>query len=72
MDRNAPEYVAFLLRLWKEKLDGTYCWRAVLQHAQTHEEQYFVDLETLLDFLRTQFSERKEDAIGRSKEPDDT
>lgn len=56
MDSNAQEYVAFLLRLWKEKLDGAHCWRAALQNVQTREERYFVDLAALVDYLRAEFS----------------
>ena len=57
METNTQEYVAFLLRMWKENLNGAYRWRAVLQDAQTREEQYFVDLEALVDHLRASFSE---------------
>ena len=56
MHTEARSYVAFLLRMWREDLDGEHCWRAVLQHAQTREEQVFSDVEALVDYLRAEFS----------------
>ena len=70
-DEHRPDYAAFLLRMWREDLNGLHLWRAVLQDAQTREERYFGDLEALLDFLQTQFSERREGAIANRIESDE-
>jgi hypothetical protein len=56
-DAHRADYAAFLLRMWREDRDGLHLWRAVLQDAQTREEQYFVDLAALVDYLRAEFSE---------------
>ncbi len=50
------DYVSFLLRLWREDLNGHSSWRAVLQNAQTNEEQYFADVSALLDTLADRFT----------------
>lgn len=55
-DRGDEGYVAYLLRMWRENLDGEHSWRAVLQNAQTREEQFFADVEALVDYLRAEFS----------------
>ena len=50
------DYVSFLLRLWREDLNGRSNWRSVLQNAQTHEEQYYADVSALLEMLAERFT----------------
>lgn len=46
---NSSTYQAYLLRLWRSRVDGN--WRASLQTVQTGERHMFADLESLLAFL---------------------
>jgi hypothetical protein len=48
----ARDYVAYLLRLWREKGGGTTQWRASLQDPHSGERVGFADLEELFDYLR--------------------
>ncbi len=69
-DANGNRYAAFLLRMWREDLNGRHVWRSILQDAQTREEHNFVDLEMLVSFLREQYSEGEGGAIGGRKASD--
>jgi len=51
-----PEYLAYLLRLWRE--ESAAHWRATLQNPHTGERRSFADLHTLLAFLEAQTGER--------------
>ena len=66
------DYASFLLRMWREDLNGDHCWRATLQDTQTREEHYFTDLQALVDFLRTQFSESTDPADTLGQKPGKT
>ena len=46
----AADYLAFLLRLWRE--DESTPWRAQVVDPRTGERQAFADLSKLFDFLR--------------------
>jgi hypothetical protein len=48
----ARDYVAYLLRLWREKGGKSTQWRASLQDPHTGENKGFVSLETLFAYLR--------------------
>jgi hypothetical protein len=50
----ARDYVAYLLRLWREKGGGTTQWRASLQHPHSGERVGFGSLEELFEFLQRQ------------------
>jgi len=61
MSRERPDYLSYLLRLWRAGGDGGSCgmeektvWRASLQSPQTGERIGFASLEELFDFLRRQ------------------
>jgi hypothetical protein len=57
MNKRRPEYLAYLLRLWRENdNEGAYdvetaAWRASLERPQTGERQGFASLADLLAFL---------------------
>ena len=46
------EYLAYLLRLWRE--GDELSWRATLKNAHTGETQGFADVSQLLQFLEEQ------------------
>ena len=47
-----PDYVSFMLRLWRVRERDADVWRASLQHPQTGERVDFPTLEELFAFLR--------------------
>jgi hypothetical protein len=48
----ARDYVAYLLRLWREKGGKSTQWRASLQEPNTGEKEGFVSLGALFAYLR--------------------
>jgi hypothetical protein len=50
----ARDYVAYLLRLWREKGEGTTQWRASLQDPHSSERVGFANLDELFEFLLRQ------------------
>jgi hypothetical protein len=52
MTDKQPDYLSYLLRLWRAKEKGR--WRASVERAGTHERRSFASLEALFDFLREQ------------------
>jgi hypothetical protein len=51
-----PDYMAFLLRLWRvDEADGVQ-WRASLEEASTGEQRGFADIDRLCAFLEEQCS----------------
>ena len=63
-----PDYLSYLLRLWRVNDDGTFhredgesehaggkgVWRASLESVRTGERRSFASLEELFEFLREQ------------------
>lgn len=49
------EYMAYLLRLWRDKRDGP--WRATLDNPSTGERTGFAHLRELVAFLEAQTGE---------------
>jgi hypothetical protein len=47
-------YRAFMLRLWQERSDGEWVWRASLEDPHSNARKGFPDLERLVVFLREQ------------------
>ncbi len=45
-------YRAYLLRLWQERSDGQWVWRASLEDPHSNVRKGFPDLERLTAFLR--------------------
>jgi hypothetical protein len=52
--REFPDYVSYLLRLWREKGGQTTWWRASLQDPHTGERIGFAHLDELVAFLQEQ------------------
>jgi hypothetical protein len=50
------EYMAFLLRLWREKRDGS--WRAALEEPTTAERTGFATLTELVAYLENRTGEK--------------
>lgn len=46
-------YLAYLLRMWVTRRDGSFGYRIVLLNPHTDEEHVFADLESLIRHLRT-------------------
>lgn len=49
------EYMAYLLRLWREKRDGS--WRAMLENPNNGERAGFATLSELVTFLESKTGE---------------
>ncbi|GJM42380.1 MAG: hypothetical protein DHS20C20_26620 [Ardenticatenaceae bacterium] len=49
------EYMAYLLRLWRENRDGS--WRALLENPNTKERLAFANLNELVEFLEKKTGE---------------
>lgn len=47
-----PDYVSFLLCLWREKDSASTRWRASLQDTMSNQRMGFASLEELFDYLR--------------------
>ena len=54
MNEKRPDYVAYMLRVWRMQRDGAVAWRVSLKSAQTRECRCFASLEDLFDYLRRQ------------------
>ena len=54
MTKDQPEYVSYLLRLWRGSGEETAVWRASLESPHTGERRGFASLDELFDFLRQQ------------------
>lgn len=55
MNPSTTNYQAYLLRLWRDGPSNH--WRAALQSTKASEMQLFADVQSLLDFLRSQTAE---------------
>lgn len=52
---NQPRvYVSYVLRLWSAQSGSGVQWYMMLEHIPSGERQGFADLESLMEFLRTQ------------------
>lgn len=60
------EYMAYLLRLWRENQDGP--WRALLENPNSEERIGFANLEDLIEFLENKTGEViEQNRLGRAK-----
>ena len=53
MEREKPDYLSYLLRLWCAYDGATPAWRAMLKSTRSCEEIGFASLEALFDYLRS-------------------
>jgi len=54
MTKQQPDYISYLLRLWRVSDEEEAVWRASLESPHTGERLAFACLEDLFDFLRQQ------------------
>ena len=54
MEKTQPDYVSYLMRLWRENADEKTVWRASLESSLGGEQRGFACLNDLFDFLRQQ------------------
>lgn len=54
MAEKRPDYLSYLLRMWRAQEEGREVWRASLQHVETGERASFRSLEELFAYLRQQ------------------
>jgi hypothetical protein len=59
-----PDYLSYLLRLWRVKENGDAAWRAALESAQTDQARGFESLEALFQFLREQTGVKPEEVVN--------
>lgn len=52
MTHEAPDYLSYLLRLWRAGSADQPHWRATLENPHTGERQVFADLASLFAFLQ--------------------
>jgi hypothetical protein len=68
MTNQAPDYMAFLLRLWRVDETDRVKWRASLEEPSTGERRGFADIDRLCTFLEEQCSgagDQANDSDGR-------
>jgi hypothetical protein len=70
MAKGQPDYLSYLLCLWRVSGDGASLgmgnraiWRASLESTRTGERRAFASLDELFDFLRDQTGEQAEGAV---------
>jgi hypothetical protein len=49
-----PDYLSYLVRLWRTSRGGKVVWRASVETPLTHERKSFADLASLFAFLQSQ------------------
>ncbi len=54
MDQEQPEYISYLLRMWRASNKGKVAWRASLENPHSGERLGFASLDKLFAFLRQQ------------------
>jgi hypothetical protein len=52
MERAQPEYLSYLVRLWRVGDGEEPAWRAALKSSRTGQQVGFGSLEALFDYLR--------------------
>jgi hypothetical protein len=52
MSNEQPDYLSYLLRLWREKGKGQAAWRASLERSRTAKRQVFPSLDDLFEHLQ--------------------
>ena len=49
-----PDYLSYLLRLWREETEGQTAWRASLERSRTAKRRVFANLDDLFKYLQRQ------------------
>jgi len=68
MSSDTDDYVAYLLRMWREDMNGERSWRAALRDALTLEERHFANVEALIGFLHEEYSHSSADPAARGQQ----
>jgi hypothetical protein len=65
MGQEQPEYLSYLLRLWRVSGEGEAVWRASLESPHTGERHGFAGLTDLFTFLKQEASRaaQRQDAL---------
>jgi hypothetical protein len=66
--QDQPDYLSYLLRLWRVTLAGQVAWRASLECPHTGDRLGFADLHSLWSFLQSQMRLQEENAQAQSEE----
>src|SRR5205085_12687681 len=69
--REQPDYMSYLMRMWRVPADGDHTWRVSLEEPLTQEVQGFKDLQSLFAFLLAQTGQAKS-AGGNVKQTRET
>ena len=56
MSDEQPDYLSYLLRLWRERAKGQTAWRASLERSRTAKRRAFASLDDLFEYLQRQTS----------------
>ncbi len=64
MGNEKPEYLSYLLRLWRGTSEEGAIWRASLESSTTRARIGFASLDELFDFLRNQTGTAADEAEG--------
>lgn len=65
MAQDQPDYVSYLLRLWRASDGEDTVWRASLESPHTGERKGFASLDELFDFLRQQTAVSSDSSGGK-------
>jgi hypothetical protein len=68
MAKQQNQYRAYMLRLWQVRSDGGIAWRASLEDPHTGKRKGFVDLESLLAFLKEPLTDDTASSTAPSRE----
>jgi hypothetical protein len=69
MPNPQDSYASYLLRLRRVQSDAGHSWLTSLQSTATGAEQWFVDVNALVEFLQSEFGNCQEAPLSRL--PDD-
>jgi hypothetical protein len=64
MEGEQPDYLSYLLRLWRVGDDEEPMWRASLKSAHTGQQVGFGNLEELFEFLRLRTDQSSSEQIA--------
>ena len=67
MGKKQPNYISYLLRVWRANGNGEIAWRASLESPHTGERTGFANLDELFVFLRQQIDEGQNLEAGREE-----
>lgn len=71
MTKEQPEYLSYLLRLWRtEGVGQAATWHACLEDPRSGESYHFASLEEAFAFVQGQMGRASPPAEGRAGHPD--